>query len=369
MYTAYYYNYRRNKLRRLVWSAVAVFFLLGMLFRFISYLVDADPKTGPGKHLLVSSIISLSDSRPLGILQAGVPLLAWAGEEAESPLPIVSPGETVKPLLGLFIPDRQQPLRILQSQMPFLDAGDAFEPESVPVIAQELPVELPHDEGNEEEEEAAVLSEEALVGVYFTHTGETYALTDGTERLQGKRGGVVKVGAALQQELQEKYGIRVAYSDTVNDTKYADSYVRSQETLTELLENNPSLRVVLDIHRDAGKSRENSLVTVHGEAAAPVLIVVGSDARSPFPNWRENYNLARELAAEIDKQHPGLCLGVKILNGRYNQFLHPGAILLEVGSVQNSTAEAVRSGRLLAGPVAEIIKRKVSDGPSTADSH
>lgn len=359
MYTAYSYNYRRNKLRRLVWLAVAVFFLLGVLFRLVSYLVDAGPATGLGKHLLVSSIINLSDNRSMGILQAGVPLLAWAGE-VERPLAIVSPGETVKPLLGLLVPDRQQPLRILQSQMPFLDAGGAVERESVPVTAQETPAELPHHEENEEEEEAAVLSEEALVGVYFTHTGETYALTDGTERLQGKRGGVVKVGEALQQELQEKYGILVACSDTINDAKYADSYVRSQETLTELLENNPSLQVVLDIHRDAGKSRENSLVTVNGEEAAPVLIVVGSDARAPFPNWRENYNLARELAAEINKQHPGLCLGVQIKEGRYNQFLHPGAVLLEVGSVSNSTEEAVRSGRLLAGPVAEMVKRRIN---------
>jgi len=363
MYTAYYYNYRRNRLRRLLWSAITVFFLLGALFRLIAYVVDSGPATGLEKHLLVSFIINLSDSHPLGILQAGIPLLAWAGE-AKSPLRVVSPSETVKPLLGLFIPDRQQPLRILQSQMPFLDAGYVSEQESVTVTAPE-PAEPPAGEDTEEKANAAVLSEDALVGVYFTHTGETYALTDGMERLQGKKGGVVKVGEALMLELQEEYGIRVAYSDTVNDTNYAESYVRSQETLTGLLEKNPSLQVVLDIHRDAGKSRENSLVTVHGQEVAPLLIVVGSDARAPFPNWRENYNFARELAAEIDKQHPGLCLGVKILEGRYNQFLHPGAVLLEVGSVSNSTEEAVRSGRLLAGPLAELVKRRIDADTST----
>lgn len=117
--------------------------------------------------------------------------------------------------------------------------------------------------------------------------------------------------------------------------------------------------MVLDIHRDAGKPREDSLVTVDGQQVAPVLIVVGSDARSPFPTWRQNYSFAKELSAEIDKQYPGLCLGVRILEGRYNQFLHPGAVLLEVGSVSNSTEEAVLAARMLAGPVAEMVKRNL----------
>jgi len=356
MYTTYSYGYRRNRLRRLIGLAIAILFLLGVLFRLLFYLIDYAPVTGSDKHVLISSIINWSDSSPHGILQAGIPMMAWAGE-AENPPRMVSPSETVKPLLGLFTLDRQQPLHMLQSQMPFWDVDFVSQQDSVAVTAQDPSlVPLPDDEADEITS-AALLSKDNLVGVYFTHTGETYALTDGMERIHGKKGGVVKVGEALQQELEENHGIRVACSDTINDTNYAESYVRSQETLTDLLENNPSLQVVLDIHRDAGKSRENSLVTVHGQEVAPVLIVIGSDARAPFPAWRENYDFARELAAEMEKQHPGLCQGVQIKEGRYNQFLHPSAILLEVGSVSNSTEEAVRTGRLLAGPVAEMVKR------------
>ncbi len=362
MYTSYSYSYRRNWWRRLIGPAIAIFFLLAVLFRLLLYLADCTPTTGADKAdkpVLTSSIINWSDSSLRNILQAGIPMMAWAGE-AESLPRLVSPSETVKPLLGLFTLDREQPLHILQSQMPLLDAKFfVSDQESVAVAAPEPSVVPLSDDEAEENTATANLSEENLVAVYFTHTGETYALTDGMERLQGKKGGVVKVGEALQQELEENHGIRVARSDTINDNIYAESYVRSQETLTELLENNPSLQVVLDIHRDAGKSRENSLVTVHGQEVAPVLIVVGSDARSPFPAWRENYDFARELAAEMEKQHPGLCLGVQIKEGRYNQFLHPGAILLEVGSVSNSTEEAVRTGRLLAGPVAEMVKRSL----------
>ena len=214
-------------------------------------------------------------------------------------------------------------------------------------------------EGDEKPAEPVWLSDDCLVVIYFTHTGETYALTDGVERLHGKKGGVVKVGEALQKELEQKYGIRVALSDAVNDTDYGDSYKVSQETLRQLLEQNPSARVVLDIHRDAGRSRNNSLVTVDGREVAPVLMVVGSDARAPFPTWRQNYDFAQELASEMEKRYPGLSLGVRINPGRYNQFMHPRAVLLEVGSVKNSTEEAVQTGRLLAGPVAEMVKRSL----------
>ncbi|KJS11348.1 MAG: hypothetical protein JL56_09790 [Desulfotomaculum sp. BICA1-6] len=352
---------------RRIWPAIAIIILLAVLFRLLVYLADATPATGTSKQFLISSIINWSDSSPRGILQAGIPMMAWAGE-AESLPRMVSPGETVKPLIGLFTLDRQQPLHMLQSQMPFLEADFVSDQESVAVTAQEPTLMPLADDEAEEKTTTTVLSEDNLVGVYFTHTGETYALTDGMERLHGKKGGVVKVGEALQQELEENHGIRVACSDTINDTIYADSYVRSQETLTGLLENNTSLQVVLDIHRDAGKSRENSLVTVHGQEVAPVLIVVGSDARASFPAWRENYDFARELAAEMEKQHPGLCLGVQIKEGRYNQFLHPGAILLEVGSVSNSTEEAVRTGRLLAGPVAELVKRSLDANTETSAS-
>lgn len=356
MYYTYFYNYRRSRLRRLLWPALGIILLLAVLFRLSGYLAAGVLAEAPGKHGFLYSLINWTQRDSSSILRAGIPLLAWVGDESVSPL--ASPSRMAKPLVGMFTLDKQRPLHMLQSQMPLMEADAMLSgTESISVTAQEPGVvPLPDDEEEEESSPVAFL-EESLVAVYFTHTGETYALTDGMERLHGKKGGVVKVGEALRRELEDNYGVRVALSDKINDADYGASYVQSQETLRELLEDNPSVQVVLDIHRDAGKSRENSLVTVHGQEVAPVLIVVGSDARAPFPTWRENYDFARELAAEIEKQHPGLCLGVQIKEGRYNQFLHPRAVLLEVGSVSNSTEEAVQTGRLLAGPVAELIKR------------
>ena len=47
-----------------------------------------------------------------------------------------------------------------------------------------------------------------------------------------------------------------------------------------MLAEHPHLKIVLDIHRDAGKSRQDSIVTINGQQVAPILKIIGSDARA-----------------------------------------------------------------------------------------
>ncbi len=359
MYYAGSYNcrYRRGVIR-LLFAVMAGIVLLLSLYKLIVYIAVLSNAESGDKGVF-RAVASWCRNKPEEIMRAAMPLPAQPGGETRTPR-FASPSYLVEPVIAMFMVDRQSPVRLIQSQIPFLAEepfpGPGDKQDTVAVTSPEAEMIPPG--GDEEESSRQVpLSDECLVAIYNTHTGETYALTDGVERLHGKRGGVVKVSQALQEELEKRYGIRVARSDAINDANYGESYIKSQETLRKLLEENPSVQVVLDIHRDAGLARENSLATVDGREVAPVLIVVGSDARAPFPGWRQNYDFARELAAEIEKQYPGLCIGVRIKEGRYNQFMHPRAVLLEVGSVSNSTEEAVQTGRLLAGPVAKLVKR------------
>jgi len=197
-----------------------------------------------------------------------------------------------------------------------------------------------------------------LVAVYNTHTGETYALTDGVERLDGKRGGVVAVAEALEKALEEKYTIMVARSDQIHDQEYSTSYLKSEKTARKLIEENSHLRAVIDIHRDIGKPRKNCVVEIDGKNVARIMFIVGSDKRAPHPNWKKNYAFAMELARKMDEMYPGLCEGVRVQDGRYNQFLHPHAILLEVGGVNNTTEEAVRAAELFADVLAMVIMKQ-----------
>lgn len=231
----------------------------------------------------------------------------------------------------------------------------------IPVLARfEIPVERV-TAPTLQLEPAAALTDDCLVAIYNTHTGETYSLTDGVERLDGRKGGVVTVAAALEEELESKYGIKTARSERINDADYNLSYLEAEKTARELLAANPKTMVVLDIHRDANKTREQSIVKINGQDVAPLLFIVGSDARRPFPNWRENYAFAQKLSSQINSMYPGLSLGIRVYDGIYNQSLHPHALLVEVGTSKNSTEEAARSIRLLAAALAAVLGQEAGE--------
>ncbi|WP_459908826.1 stage II sporulation protein P [Desulfotomaculum defluvii] len=279
-----------------------------------------------------------------GMILTSMPALAWQ----DTPEEMESPGRAAWYWLAGVTGFDLVPLTILKSQIPMLAQVELHEA----VVMNVQPVLT-------KPKELANLSKDVLVGIYTTHTGETYSLTDGTDRLTGKQGGVVLVAKELQKQLTDKHEIRVVLSDKIHDARYATSYLESEKTAKQIVDQNTSMVTMLDIHRDAGRSRDDCLVEVKGKKVAPILFIVGSDARLPFPNWKQNYQFACKIAEKLDKIYPGLCLGVRVKEGRYNQFLHPGAILVEVGSDNNSLEEAKASVTMLADALAAIIKEEL----------
>ncbi|HOV79689.1 MAG TPA: stage II sporulation protein P [Bacillota bacterium] len=322
-------------------SAVFLFVVL----RFAAASAVYPALAGAIKNLPgIAAAIYLKDS--LKILKTAMPVLEWSSDEGDAagsgPVRAVlaAAGEAVG--LGFY-----SPAALLRSQIPLLSAVDFADP-----VAAAGPAR-PHETATPQA--VSPLSGDALVCIYNTHTGETYSLTDGVDRVDGRAGGVVAAAAALQEALEVKHKIKTARSDRINDSIYARSYIVSGETAKELLSANPGARVVLDIHRDSGKTREQSVVSVNGRAAAPILFVVGSGARRTFPGWRQNYEFAVLISGRMNEMYPGLSLGVRVEDGIYNQNLHPHAVLVEIGTSKNSTGEAVYSARLLADVLAWYI--------------
>lgn len=193
-----------------------------------------------------------------------------------------------------------------------------------------------------------IVSKAPLIALYNTHTSETFELTDGVAHLKGKAGGVSVVAKEIQKRIQEKYHIGVIYSPILHDLSFNKSYVESEKTVKKLLHDNTSLEMIFDIHRDGAMTREQSLTTVNGKKVAKILIVVGTNARADHPKWRENLEFSRKLAAKADAMYPGLCRGIAIKQGRYNQQYSPRATLVEIGSSTNTTDEAVESAKMFA---------------------
>lgn len=193
-----------------------------------------------------------------------------------------------------------------------------------------------------------------LVFIYTTHNAETYIPTAGVAKEEGKNAGITEVAAELARELEETYGVPVALSRTIHDhPDFSSSYANSARTVKQALAAYPELRLIVDVHRDAGTGAETFIW--QGQMVARVLLVVGSDRTLSHPRWRENLAFAGRIKEKMDALYPGLSRGVRVQDGRYNQHLSPRAILVEVGSAENSLEEAKRAARLLAHVLAEIV--------------
>jgi stage II sporulation protein P len=192
------------------------------------------------------------------------------------------------------------------------------------------------------------------VAIYHTHSDESYEPTDGTASIAGK-GGILKVGSAFCSTL-EKLGLEALHSTTPHDPHDAMAYNRSRRTAAELLRQNPA--ALFDLHRDA-VPRELYASKVHGQDVTKVTLVVGREN----PKIKANLNFAQQLKAINDEKNPGLIKGIFLAAGDYNQDLFDRAILLEVGSNENSREAAQRGIALFANSIPQAIGVSASPAP------
>ena len=207
-----------------------------------------------------------------------------------------------------------------------------------------------------------------LVGVYHTHTSESYGVSVfNGHSAPGTKGDIAIVGRELVQKLNNKYGVQAIQSTKVNDAVYRESYIRSRNVAQKMVKQNPNLEMIFDIHRDALAIKDKNVITttINGQEVAKVMIVVAKATPSyglSHPNWRRNLAFANRLANKMNRVYPGLLRKVKVIdNRRYNQDLHPHALLLEFGGVSNTLPEVKRSARLMANVIASLLADKISD--------
>ncbi len=216
---------------------------------------------------------------------------------------------------------------------------------------------------------AAALGEEGpQILILHTHGSEAYTPAPGTEivwsgncRTTDYRYNVVRVGDEMA-EVFGAAGISVLHDRTLYDyPSYNGAYDRALASIQKYLEKYPSIRFVLDVHRDAiedGQGNQYKAVSeVEGEGvSAQMSLVIGSDGSGlEHPDWMENLKLAAALQQNILERYPTLMRPVLLRNSRYNQHAATGSLLVEVGAAGNSPEEAVLAGRLFAERMASLL--------------
>lgn len=200
--------------------------------------------------------------------------------------------------------------------------------------------------------------------IFHTHTTESYSKV--YKFLEGDEPGwdmnpknnVVRVGAELSEKLKKTYGIDVIHNGTIHDhPSYSGSYNKSLNTVQSILKSYPSIKIVIDIHRD-GLSENKQLRTVkniNGVNVAQVMFVVGTNQSGLYhPNWKQNLKLAIYLQNKLNSWCPGLARPINLRAGRFNQHVSAGALLIEVGGDGNTLEEAIASTAFLARAIGSI---------------
>lgn len=204
--------------------------------------------------------------------------------------------------------------------------------------------------------------------IMHTHTTETYMktnsetyTTDYTSRTRDDNYNMVKIGGIVTQKLNEA-GIVTLHDKTQHDyPKYTGSYSRSAQTICSYLEKYPSIKIVIDLHRDAIASGDSDKVKltadINGEKAAQVMLVMGSQAGSVtnFPNWQQNLKLALRLQQIMEVKYPTLARPLSLTAKNYNQSLTTGSILIEIGTDANTVNEACLSAKLVGECLVELL--------------
>ncbi len=207
---------------------------------------------------------------------------------------------------------------------------------------------------------------EPQVLIYHTHTTESfepfvrdfydasfnYRTTDETKNM-------VMVGNEIQKQLEDA-GIGVIHDTTIHDyPSYNGAYDRSAVTIQNALDKYPSIKVILDIHRDAICSEGiayQPFVEIDGKEAAQIMIISGcDDGTLNMPNYMQNFRLASLFQQQIETDYPGLTRPILFDYRKYNQNMSTGALLFEMGSHGNTLEQVQYSGELVGKSIARAL--------------
>ncbi|MBQ6755822.1 MAG: stage II sporulation protein P [Oscillospiraceae bacterium] len=210
-------------------------------------------------------------------------------------------------------------------------------------------------------------TENLTVLIIHTHATEAFTMTESDTyepsepyRTIDETHSVIRVGDELERILSER-GVRVIHDKGLYDyPNYNNSYTRALESIKAHLADDDTIKVVIDLHRDAlegENGRVYKTVADIGETpSAQIEIISGTNYSGlNHPNWEGNLSFAMKLQAEMVASYPTLARPLQISQYRYNQHLTPGSLIVEVGCSGNTLSEAVTAVGYFADCMASVL--------------
>lgn len=204
--------------------------------------------------------------------------------------------------------------------------------------------------------------------IYHTHSLEAFADSKPGERSQT----IVGVGDRLAEILTEQYGYGVLHHTGEYDTVRDEAYAKSLPALQQILEENPSIQVVIDLHRDSGAENVKRAIDLDGRPTATFMLFnglsrtrkTGDIAYLKNPNLEDNLAFSFQMQVKAGEYYPGLTRKIYLKAYRYNMHLMPRTLLIELGDSNSTVEEAMNT----CDPLAHVLDMVLSGDGENADS-
>lgn len=193
--------------------------------------------------------------------------------------------------------------------------------------------------------------------IYHTHSLEAYADSAPGDVSQT----VVGVGDYLTSLLTQQYGWSVLHHRETYDTDRDYAYSCAAPALQQLMDDNPSIQVVIDLHRDGIAETTHLVTEQNGKQMAKIMFFnglcystsTGTLASYPNPYLDQNLALSFQMQLAANEYYPDFTRRIYLKAWRYNMHFCPKSMLIEVGAQTNTLEEAMNAME----PLADILDK------------
>ena len=186
--------------------------------------------------------------------------------------------------------------------------------------------------------------------IYHTHSQETFADSDNDPSTS-----IVGIGRYLTEILNNKYKIPTMHHEGVYDLingklDRSEAYEFAKPEVEQILAENPSIVVVIDLHRDGVADTTHLVTEINGKPTAQILFfnglsrtrVNGDLAGMANPYLQDNLAFSLQMKIAAETKYPGYARRNYLPGYKYNMDLMPRMLLIEAGA-QTNTVEEMRN--------------------------
>lgn len=196
--------------------------------------------------------------------------------------------------------------------------------------------------------------------IYHTHAHEGYA-----DSVAGDpETTIVGVGEQLAKILREEYGYQVLHNTEAYDENRDYAYSNALPALEKVLADNPTIQVVIDLHRDSVAEGTRLVTDIEGKPTARFMFFnglsrvreIGEISYLPNENLQGNLAFSFQMQKMCEEYYPGLTRKIYLKGYRYNMHMRPRTLLIEMGAQNNTLEEAMNA----CGPLARVLDMVLS---------